>query len=156
MQRLYSVTTGNTYLVGFHPVIPADAVPIDEQTFLDVIANPAPDKVRDHDEEGHPILVDPPLSEHDVLVQQVVAEVQRTLNLKAKSYGYDDIRTAVTYADEPSVPRFQQEGIAFRAWRSACWDYCFAQLAAAEKGDRAGLTVEDVLAELPPFEVVYE
>lgn len=156
MNRLYSVSTGNTYLVGFHQIIPADAVAIDEQTFLEVIANPAPDKIRDHDEEGRPVLIDPPVSVHSILVQEVVAEVQRALNAKAKNFGYDDIRTAVTYADEPSVPKFQQEGIAFRAWRSACWEYCHAQLDAVEKGARATFTAVELVDELPAFEVTYE
>lgn len=156
MNRLYSVSTGNTYLVGFHQNIPADAVAIDEQTFLEVIADPAPGKVRDHDEEGRPILIDPPMSVHSILVQEVVAEVQRALNTKAKSFGYDDIRTAVTYADEPSVPKFQQEGIAFRAWRSACWEYCHAQLDAVEKGDRDTFSAIELVSELPAFEVTYE
>lgn len=65
MKRLYSKSTGNTYLVGFHPVIPSDAVPIDEQRFQDVIANPSPHLVRAHDADGLPFLVEPRISLED-------------------------------------------------------------------------------------------
>ncbi|WP_073673014.1 phage tail assembly chaperone [Pseudomonas aeruginosa] len=59
MKRLYSPSTGCTYIEGVHNEIPGDAMPITEQRFLEVIANPEPGKVRDHDAAGLPILVDP-------------------------------------------------------------------------------------------------
>lgn len=56
----YSKQTGCTYLPAIHgDQMPADAVPISNQRYLDVIANPVQGKVRDHDAEGLPILVDP-------------------------------------------------------------------------------------------------
>lgn len=60
LDRYYSKTTGSTYLSGVHTEIPADAVPISEDLFQEVILNPAPGKVRAHDESGLPILIDPP------------------------------------------------------------------------------------------------
>lgn len=59
MKRFYSKTTGCTYLEGFS-TIPADAVEITEQLYLDVIACPVAGKVRSHDSSGLPILIDPP------------------------------------------------------------------------------------------------
>lgn len=56
--RFYSSSTGTTYLKGIHAVIPADAVPISEARYQEVIANPASGKVRSHDANGLPILVD--------------------------------------------------------------------------------------------------
>lgn len=56
----YSKTTGCIYIEGLHTSIPTDAVPISEQRFSEVIANPAPGKVRSHDADGLPILIDPP------------------------------------------------------------------------------------------------
>ena len=55
-----SETTGTTYLEGVH-VIPAGAVEISEDRFLSVIANAEPGKVRSHDANGLPILIDPPV-----------------------------------------------------------------------------------------------
>lgn len=61
MARHYSAKTGSTYLDGIHSEIPADAVPITEERYLSVIANPSPGKVRSHDANGLPILIDPPV-----------------------------------------------------------------------------------------------
>lgn len=64
MQRYYSKTTGNTYLAALHgDNMPADAQLIDEARYLSVIANPAPGKIRSHDADGLPILIDPPVYE---------------------------------------------------------------------------------------------
>jgi len=58
--RYYSKTTGCTYLTSLHGTnMPADAVPIDEGRFLSVIGNPPEGKIRGHDAEGLPILIDP-------------------------------------------------------------------------------------------------
>jgi len=40
--------------------MPPDAIPISEERYQSVIANPSPGKVRSHDAEGLPILIDPP------------------------------------------------------------------------------------------------
>lgn len=76
-------------------------------------------------------------------------EVQKYLDMTAAAYGYDDIRTAVTYADEPAVPRFQAEGRAFRAWRSLVWDFCYSlqDKVAAALADEP--TLEQLLPMLP-------
>lgn len=58
--RLYSQTTRTTYIEGRHTDIPQDAVPISDEIFNSVIANPAPGKIRSHDAQGLPILIDRP------------------------------------------------------------------------------------------------
>ena len=60
MKRFYSSETGCTYLENIHSFIPANAVLISEDRYKSVIANPAPGKVRGHDTDGLPILIDPP------------------------------------------------------------------------------------------------
>lgn len=75
--------------------------------------------------------------------------VQNALDAAAFAAGYDDIKSAVTYADEPSVPSFQAEGQAFRLWRSLCWQYCIDQHALVMTGQRTAPTVEELIAELP-------
>jgi len=77
--------------------------------------------------------------------------VQVHLDKLAQGYGYDSIASAVTYAEEPSVPKFQAEGIAFRALRSLSWAYCYAQLDAVTAGARAQPSVAELIAELPPL-----
>ncbi|PLP87602.1 phage tail protein [Pseudomonas sp. FFUP_PS_473] len=65
--RLYSQLTGSTYISGFHSDIPEDAKPITEENYLEVIANPKAGKVRSHDANGLPILIDPPPATGDEL-----------------------------------------------------------------------------------------
>ncbi len=74
--------------------------------------------------------------------------VQQHLDAQAKAHGYDNIFTAVTYADEHIVPTFQAEGEAFRAWRSLVWEYCYTQMAAVQAQERAAPTPEELVAEI--------
>lgn len=63
MNRFYSQSTGTCYLEGIHDRIPSDAVLIDDERYLAVIAEPELGKVRSHDSGGLPILIDPPVVE---------------------------------------------------------------------------------------------
>jgi hypothetical protein len=60
LKRFYSQSTQTTYLEGLHKTMPSDAKEISEDRYLEVLANPAPGKVRGHDADGLPILIDPP------------------------------------------------------------------------------------------------
>lgn len=79
--------------------------------------------------------------------------IQALLNDSAVARGYDSISTAISYAEEPEVERFQKDGIAFRKWRSLVWAYAYEQLAAVTSGDRAQPTVAEFIAELPKLEL---
>jgi hypothetical protein len=85
------------------------------------------------------------------LIEKFRAIIQRHLDEAAVRVGYDDIKTAVTYADEPSVLKFQTEGKALRAWRSMVWAYGYEQIDAVKSGARALPTPEELIAELPPL-----
>ena len=75
--------------------------------------------------------------------------VQKHLDSTAAAYGFDDIRTAVTYAEEPAVPRFQAQGRAFRAWRSLVWDFCYSLQDKVTAGQAEEPTLEQLLPMLP-------
>lgn len=79
--------------------------------------------------------------------------VQAHLDATARACGYDDMKTAVTYAEEPAVPKFQNEGRALRAWRSLVWDACYALLARVQAGEAEEPTPE-ALADLLPRLIV--
>ncbi|SAK95943.1 hypothetical protein AWB76_07224 [Caballeronia temeraria] len=81
----------------------------------------------------------------------LVGVVQSIMDAKAQSYHYDNLTTAVTYADEPAVPKFQQEGQAFRAWRSQVWATAYSILADVQAGSRTFPTVSEVPGLLPAF-----
>ena len=78
--------------------------------------------------------------------------IQNTLDTAAIAARYENIASAVSYAEEPAVPKFQNEGIAFRAWRSKVWAYAYEQLALVLAGVREQPTVEAFLLELPALE----
>lgn len=80
-------------------------------------------------------------------VGRLQALVQKHMDDAAISLGYDDLKTAVTYADEPSVPKFQAEGQALRAWRSKVWAKCYQMLS---EGGQAP-SDESLIASLPPL-----
>lgn len=85
----------------------------------------------------------------NTLLARLTAAVQAHLDAAAKAAGYDSIYTAVSYADEPAVPKFQAEGQAFRAWRSIVWDAANSVRAAVEAGTRQIPTAAELIAELP-------
>lgn len=91
----------------------------------------------------------PPALTQEQVVAAYSAAVQSHLDAAARDAGYDNINTAVSYANEPSVVKFQIEGAALRAWRSLCWAYCYAQLAAVEAQEREQPPIEALIAELP-------
>jgi hypothetical protein len=75
--------------------------------------------------------------------------IQGHLDSAAQSHGYDSIATAVSYAEEPAVLKFQQDGQAFRAWRSLVWAYAYQELAKVKAGEREIPALDDFLADLP-------
>lgn len=48
-------------------------------------------------------------------------QVQAMADAAAVSQGFDSMAEAVSYADEPAVPEFQEKGASLRAWRSVLW-----------------------------------
>ena len=98
---------------------------------------------------SEPVPADPPEPTPDDLKASLINAVQAHLDEGAQALGYDDIKTAATYAGEAAVPRFQNEGRALRSWRSYCWDHCRVVMDAVTAGERAIPTETELLQELP-------
>lgn len=98
---------------------------------------------------GAPSLTPPPPPTDDEELETITTRIKDHLDAAAQAAGYDNIYTAVTYADEPAVPHFQAEGQAFRAWRSLVWDAANTIRAAVKAGTRPIPTAADLIAELP-------
>lgn len=94
-----------------------------------------------------------PAESPDQTKRRLTAAVQAHLDAAARAAGYDSIFTAVTYADEPAVARFQTEGLAMRQWRSLVWGHCIEVMAAVEAGQRVVPTDAELIAELPVLEL---
>lgn len=103
--RYYSKQTGCTYLLAIHgDAMPGDVIPISEDVYQAVIANPTPGKLRDHDADGQPILVDPPpasaaeLAEMERLWRD--AELAGITWLRERHRDQQEIGTATTLSAE--------------------------------------------------------
>lgn len=133
---------------------PDDAREYPVELFHETVSNRPLDKLLAPDAKGRPTLVDKPAPTVEQLIEAMRVKIQAHMDGMAKSYGYDDIKAAVTYADEPAVPKFQSEGRAFRAWRSLVWDYAYKALADVQAGERPQPTPSELISELPEFKGV--
>lgn len=146
----FSASTLNCYAKEIHgESIPADAVEITDEQFAEVLDAREAGKIIAADGNGYPIFLDPPPPTIEQMVEKYREAIQKHLDDAARAAGYDDIRTAVTYADEPAVAKFQAEGQAFRAWRSLVWAYGYEQVDAVTAGEREQPTIDELISELP-------
>lgn len=126
------------------------AVLVDRDWVLEPIPAPAPPPAPAAAPKPAPT-PEPVEPSFDERLAALRAHVQDYMDAIARSYGYDDIRTAVTYAEEPSVPKFQAEGRALRAWRSAVWQACYELLERVQAGAAPEPGLEHLADLLPRF-----
>ena len=152
MTKLYSPSTGGFYADDFHTKkqIPADAVKITDGLYGALFAAQAKGQIITMGSEGLPVAADPPPPAPAQLAAMLSTAVQAHLDAAARALGYDNILAAISYADEPSVPLFQKQGAAFRAWRSAVWSAAVPAINAVAAGGPAP-AVADFLTTLPTF-----
>lgn len=151
---LYSKIKNGFFDLAFHgDNIPADAVEITPEQHAALLAGQSQGKRITADANGFPVLQDPPPPTPEQILASIAAAVQAHMDAAAQAAGYDDVKSAVTYAEEPAVPKFQNEGRAFRAWRSRVWALCYQLLAEVQAGSRPPLTAEEVIAQLPALEL---
>lgn len=145
----YSKSTGGFYTSEIHgDNIPGDAVEITETEHAALIEGQSLGKLIVADESGRPILQDPPPPTVEQIIKRFEARVQLWLDEQARALGYDDIKSAVTYAEESAVEKFQQEGQALRRLRSLAWARCYEILNAVQAGQRPIPTEEELIAEM--------
>ncbi|MGB6103631.1 MAG: hypothetical protein WBF88_07250 [Pusillimonas sp.] len=84
---------------------------------------------------------------------QKIELVQRYMDSAAQKLNYDSIANAITYAEEPAVPKFQAEGRGFRAWRSLVWAKCYEILDGVQTGMISIPTDEELIAALPSLTI---
>lgn len=86
--------------------------------------------------------------------KQLTDAVQRVLDNKAQELLYDNCLSVCSYIDT-GVARFDAEGKAFRAWRSAVWAKGYEILAEVQAGKREIPTEQELIAELPELVIEY-
>lgn len=145
----YSKSTGGFYTREIHgDNIPADAVKITEAEHAALMEGQSQGKRIVADESGRPILQDPPPPTAEQIMQRLEAHVQRWLDEQARALGYDDIKTAISYAEEPVVPKFQQEGQAMRRLRSLAWARYNEIMGQVKAGQLPIPTEEELIADM--------
>lgn len=94
----------------------------------------------------------PPSPQSPETPEQTIARLEavldRHLDSVANSYRYDSIRTMVTYDGDP-YPKFDAEGKAAKAWRSACYALSIEITEDVLAGNRGVPTESELIAEMP-------
>jgi hypothetical protein len=85
--------------------------------------------------EADVLLAPPPPTLAQVFAQAEVA-VQTMLDDFAKTWQYESILSAASYAYS-TVPKFKAEALALVAWRDAVWSTCYVEMAAIQGGTQA-------------------
>ena len=99
--------------------------------------------------------VEPTVEELQEQIQkQLTDAVQHVLDAKAQELNYDNCLSVCSYIDT-GVARFDAEGKAFRAWRSAVWAKGYEILAEVQAGKREIPSEEELIAELPELVIEY-
>lgn len=88
------------------------------------------------------------------LQTQYTALIQSMLDKEAQKLGYDNCNSVCTYVDT-GVQKFDDEGRAFRKWRSAVWAKGYEILDAVKAGETAIPTEEELVEMLPQFVITY-
>ncbi|MEN1835479.1 hypothetical protein AAIM60_21605 [Pseudomonas lijiangensis] len=149
ISKFYSPATGGFYSSDINGAgIPDDAIDISDSEYLGLLDGRAQGKQIVINAFVRPELQAVKMSEEEIL-NLLRNGIQNHMDTVAEAAGYDDIRSAITYADEPSEPRFQAEGQAFRAWRSLVWAYCYKQIDAVKANARDIPALEELIYELP-------
>ena len=100
-------------------------------------------------------LPEPTVEEIQERIQkQLTDAVQHVLDAKAQELLYDNCLSVCSYIDT-GVAKFDAEGKAFRAWRSAVWAKGYEILAQVQTGQRSIPTEEQLIAELPKLVINY-
>ncbi len=116
-----------------------------------------------YDEDGKRyLIINPPEPKYEPTVEEIQARiqkqltdaVQRVLDNKAQELLYDSCLSVCSYIDT-GVTKFDDEGRAFRAWRSQVWAKCYEILDEFNTGTRAIPTEEELMAMLPKLEISY-
>lgn len=113
----------------------------DEVTGTQEIRDATPEE--DSEIEARKVAV-PSISEFESMVQTYMDTV-------ARSYGYDSLISAISYASDTTSPKWQQEGISFRSWRSSVWLKCIEILDSVKAGAKSP-TEKELILMLPSLE----
>lgn len=120
MTIYYSKSTNSFYDPSINEEIPSEKVEISFETWQSLLKGQGQGKAINSDNSGNPILVDLPKPAKTDLISQYEFVAQSNLDAVAKSWGYDSLVSAASYAGS-SNPQFKAEAEALINWRDNYW-----------------------------------
>lgn len=152
--KYYYVHSLKTFMIeGIHHDIPTNAIPLNEAEYKELFHQINDNKKVVEVIGGKIALKDPVISVETILTEMEIG-LQNHLDSVSKGFGYDNIMSAISYAEEPSVPKFQREGRAFRKWRSLFWVAANQHKNSVLAGDlQAPESLDDLIEILPKFDI---
>lgn len=80
-----------------------------------------------------------------------IGALQQVMDSTARSRGYDDIKSAITYL-QSSIPKFATEAKAMCAWRDAVWRYGLEEMRLVQADVKPLPAMEQFLFAMPQVE----
>jgi len=143
------------YINDGHAVIPVGSIEITKEEYILAFKGQEEGKYIISSPQGRPIVVDMIVPSTEEQLRSFSISLQYLLDNTASQYGYDNIYTAISYADEPSVLKFQDEGKAFRKWRSLLWEQANIIKQEVMDGLREAPSIDSLIQELPKLTITY-
>lgn len=101
-------------------------------------------------EEGKDPVPEPTQEEREGLRRGEAQRLMKALvDAHAGGLGFDDMRDALSFCDEPTVPKFQEQALLLRAWRSRA--YAWFESEEVQAAVVRGEFTEESLAGAPPL-----
>lgn len=117
----YSPSTNGFFDSYVSASLPSDCVEISESEHAAILQEQAAGKHIAAGANGRPLAIEPLKS-----VERFAAECDQALRDMiddgAKSWGYDDIKSAVSYVGDP-CSKYNAEAVVLRDWRSSVWTW---------------------------------
>lgn len=146
----YSKKTGGFYTREIHGAnIPADAVEITTEQHAALIDGQSQGRRIVADQNGFPVLADPPPPTEAELVAQYESALDAHLDAVAKSYRYADRTRLSLRAGYPN--QHQKLATAFGTWMDTCNDIAKQRYQEVKAGTATLPTIDEFLAMLPAF-----
>lgn len=143
------------YINDGHAVIPVGSIEITKEEYIAAFKGQEEGKYIISSPQGRPIVVNMITPTTEEQLRYFSISLQHLLDNTASQYGYDNIYTAISYADEPTVLKFQDEGKAFRKWRSLLWEQANIIKQEVMDGLREVPNMSVLIEELPKLDIIY-
>jgi hypothetical protein len=129
--------------------LPADTITVGDDLYRELCG-----KQIEAGTDGRPRQDVPPVPSAAEEATGLVSGLQALMDTRARTYGYDDLKTAITYRGDPN-PRFAAEAEGFFVWRSGVWTTAYTHLARVQAGEVDFPTLDEAIAMMPPLTITY-